>query len=140
MNPFRSSKFGVASFLGALALAVVFISCGEQPSSEDGGAATTTSRTAASASLMPCPAGGDAARSGSGANWNASVAGISCNEVGVFIQQQIFPRAGDIPTSSKLSAAGFDCSIQDLRKDGSLGGWHLVCEDGDQQFDFDWTP
>jgi hypothetical protein len=73
----------------------------------------------------------------SGAGWGARVSGISCDEVGQFIQHEIFPRASQIANRSHVLAAGYSCDVSNLRAES---GWRVTCDQDGQHFAFDWTP
>ena len=74
-----------------------------------------------------------------GYNWRASVAGVSCERVGRFIQEHVFsPEVSRaIGSEAEFAADDFDCSSRRLT---SETGWRVSCVSDQAQFVFDWTP
>jgi hypothetical protein len=127
----------------ALALGVVlgaalgFGSCG-------GDSTTTVTHTAtallpSSVALNPCTRA-----EGSGSNWGARVSGISCDQVGQFIERSIFPVSQTIESVERgqtihFQAGGHVCEASKNTKP-TIGGWNVACTRGDQHFAFYLTP
>lgn len=75
---------------------------------------------------------------GSGSNWSAQVSGISCDEVGRFIEQEIFgKREVQISQENSFESAGFNCDVSERP---ARGGWRVSCDQADRHFVFNWTP
>jgi hypothetical protein len=94
-----------------------------------------SSPTSQSSALRACQEPEGARLTGYG--WSAEVSGISCEAVGDFIQDEIFPRAGQIATEDRVQAGGFVCGVSELTEEP---GWRVVCEQADRRFAFNWTP
>ena len=120
------------SIVGAIALSIAVSACG--------GGSTTTVTTTTSVALEHCTRA-----DGSGSGWGASVSGISCDQVGRFIQRNIFPRAqriGEVQRgqTAHIQTAGYTCDVVKYTDAPSIGGWRVTCDQGDQHFAFFWTP
>jgi hypothetical protein len=106
-----------------------------------GGDEDPTTTAASPVALEPCPTSGKFPHGG---GWGARVSGISCRDVGKFIQYRVFRafRRSSKPflrgQSGERHVDGYACDYTVYKR--QPGWYHIYCEKGAQRFTWNFTP